>query len=1102
MIRTSRLLSSLFFLLCVFVAPWWIRASLGNTAAASESAPLQPAFGEPGISPDGSTIAFVSGGDIWTVPSSGGEARLLISHPAMESRPLYSPDGKRLAFVSERTGNGDVYVLEFATGELRRLTYDDSPDRLDGWSRDGRWIYFSAGVNEPGYLNDIYRVRVEGGTPQAVSADFYANQFQAAPSPDGSRIAFAARGIASEQWWRKGHSHLDESEIWLMEDKVPPHYQQLSDSGAKSLWPMWSGDGASVYYVNDRSGAQNIWVQPVGGAAKQVTPFKDGRVLWPSITPDGRTIVFERDFGIWKLDTSSGQASPVSITRVGVPVGPAVTHLTLNNRFQELALSPDGKKVAFVVHGEIFAASAKDGGEAARVTFTPSAAESNVTWSPDSMKLVYVSDRGATNRIFLYDFATNAETPLTSSDRDDAQPRFSPDGKSIAFFRDARQLILLELASKKERVLASGQFDRPPFGTSRAFAWSPDNRWIAFLQLTARGFREVFAVPAAGGASQPVSFLGNVFSGDVSWSPDGTYLLFGTTQRTETTQVARVDLIPHAPMFREDQFRDLFKPESPKPTAPGETSSPAQPAESKPATPAASNSAAKPGATEEKKPAAKPVEITFEGIRRRLSLVPTGVDVNEQIISPDGKLLLLTASVAGQTNLYVYPLDELAKEPPVARQLTSTAPPKSAAQFTPDSKDVFYLEGGTIHSVNVESRQVKPLAVSAEMDVDFAQEKIEIFEQSWRYLRDLFFDPNFNGVDWNAVHSEYAPRIAAAATPEEERRLIRLMLGELNASHLGISAPPGMGESAAGRLGLDFDRREYEDSGRLKISHLVPLGPADLAKTIHTGEYLLAVEEKSTAPPANLDQLLDHTVGKRIVLKISSSPDGKDARNVIVKPVDGGDEKELRYREWVEQRRAYVEKASNGRLGYAHMRDMSQDSLESLFLQLDTENQSRQGVVIDVRNNQGGFVNVYAIDVLARRGYLTMTPRGQGSYPARAELGQRALELPTILVTNQHALSDAEDFTEGYHSLHLGKVVGEPTGGWIIYTGGTRLIDGSILRLPFIKITAADGTPMEMHPRPVDVLVVRPIGESYSGKDSQLDVAVRELLNQIDSNRK
>jgi C-terminal processing protease CtpA/Prc len=217
--------------------------------------------------------------------------------------------------------------------------------------------------------------------------------------------------------------------------------------------------------------------------------------------------------------------------------------------------------------------------------------------------------------------------------------------------------------------------------------------------------------------------------------------------------------------------------------------------------------------------------------------------------------------------------------------------------------------------------------------------------------------------------------------------------------------------------------------------------------------------------------------------------------------MNGGTERTLLYRHWVEDNRAYVARISNGRLGYVHMSDMSAGALTQLFIDLDAENQKRDGVVVDMRNNNGGFVNVYAIDVFARRSYFTMTPRGFSTSPSRTVLGQRALELPTILVTNRHTLSDGEDFTEGYRSLHLGKVVGEPTAGWIIYTSGVQLIDGSTLRLPATRITANDGTVMEMHPRPVDVPVAKPLGESYLGRDSQLEAAVNELLKQLGNRR-
>lgn len=1061
-------------------AGWFALALLVlvSSAWAQTPAPASPPLAEPGISLDGTQIAFVTGSRIWIVPAGGGAAHLAVNDSATDSRPLFSPDGTRLAFVSERTGNGDIYVLTLATGALRRITWNDEADNLDAWSRDGHWLYFHTSSHDISWMNDVYRVSSAGGTPMPVAGDRYENEFFAAPSPDGQTVAIATRGISSSQWWRKGRSHLDETEIWLVHPGNPPQYERETTMGAKQLWPMWSADGKRLYFVSDRNGPQNIWEQPLGGVARQVTRFGQGRVLWPTISGDGHTIVFERHFRIWRLDTRTGRSSPVPIELVGGVAGPPLEHLSLTRDFRGLALSPDGKKAAWVARGQIFAASSKDGGEAVRVT-NSRGENGEIAWAPDSRRIAYSSDRDGTSHLFLYDFMSAKETELSAGHQPDSQPRFSPDGKLLGFIRDGKELRVLNLATKQQRVVATARLARPPLGSPRAFAWSPDGQWLAYLASGARGFRNALVVPVGGGDPTPVSYLPNAFGGSLEWSPDGTFLLFTTTQRTEPGRVARVDLIPRAPRFREQKFRELFeeKPSKmPSGAAHGVGGSQTRSAEKK----------------------TKPVRIDFNEIRRRISLFPAGLDVDEQVLSPDAKTVLLLASSAGQQNLYMWSIDPLATHPPVARQLTSTPGRKSDPQFSPDGKQVFFLDQGRIHTVTVASRQDKPLAVTAEMNVNFAAEKQEMFDEAWRYLRDDYVDPNMNGVNWEAVRTEYEPKIEDARNGDEVRRLLLLMIGELNSSHSGVSGPRPPGPLwRTGRLGLGYDAALYESSGRLRITHVVALGPAALSGKTHAGQYLIAVDGHPVGAGVNLASLLDYKVGKEVRLEVSDQASGAGATTVAVQPVDTPAMKHLLYREWVETKRAYIEKISEGKLGYVHIPDMSAESLEQFFLDLDTQNQSREGVVIDIRNNTGGFVNAYAIDVLARRHYLTMQVRGWPSSPARAFLGQRSLERPTVLVVNQHSLSDAEDFTEGYRALHLGKVVGVPTAGWIIYTSGAPLIDGSFLRIPFVRVTTTQGQPMEMHPRPVDVTIQRPVGESYTGKDVQLDTAVRALLQQI-----
>ncbi len=1036
-------------------------------------------FSQPAISPDGSRIAFVSGGAIWEVPVTGGAAHLMVADKGADSRPLFSPDGKHLAFVSDATGGGDIYVLDIASGKLARLTYADGTDALSGWSHDGKWIYFSASRDNVGGFNGVYRVRVTGGTPMPVSLETYRNEEQGVPSPDDKTIALVGEGLGAFQWWRHGSAHIDHGAIWLLKNDGSHAYSRLTPDDARADWPMWAPDGRSLYYMSDRSGAENIWHVERNGSETPLTHFTDGRLVWPTISANGDTIAFERDFGIWTLDTASGKATRVPIRLAGAVAAPENRHKTLHDKFRHLALSPDGKKVAFIVHGQVFAADAKKGGDAVRVTRGGGSAYA-IAWAPDSRRIVYGAFRDGGEHLYLYDFGSDKETRLTSGPGEDTSPVFSPNGKVLAFLRDGRKLELMEMSSRRVHTLGEGQLDlRRPLNSDGPLAFSPDGRWIAVLEWGARMFRNAVAINVTDGTTIHLSGLANTFSDDLTFSPDGKTLLFVTGQRTEQGRIASVDLVPRTPHFHEDQFRDLFRQTTPAPSheGPGE----------------ASGKSAAAASGKKGKASKKPVHVKIDadGIRRRLSLLPTGLSAQSIALSPDGKTLVFTARVAGRTNLYAWSLDPLAKKPPVARQLTSTRGDKADVQFSPDGKTLYYLDAGRVFHVPVKGGSAKPVKLAAAVDFNFARDKMTAFEQAWTWLRDNFHDPHMHGVDWDAMRSAYAPLVAGAPTPASVNWLMNLLVGELNASHSGVR-PAGHTKSVTGRLGLLFDTAAYERHGQLRVARVVPLSPAAIAG-VKAGDTLKTVDGHAVGAGVDLYALLANRIGKKTALEFGTK---SGTQTFEVKPVDSHTLGVLVYEGWVAANRAYVKKISGGRLGYVHLHDMSEASLHRFYRDLDAYNMTRQGVVIDVRNNFGGFVNAYALDVLSRRPYLNMTFRGfDHAEPARSILGQRALERPTVLITNRVTLSDGEDFAEGYRELGLGKVVGEPTAGWIIYTSNEKLIDGSTVRLPFITVTTEDGKPMEMHPRPVDVPVSRPLGEEYRGRDSDLDAAVRTLLD-------
>ena len=1058
----------------------------GAGAADTVSAAPLPTFGEPAISPDHAEIAFVSGGDVWSAPAAGGTARLLAAVGGFAHRPLFSPDGKRLAFVSTDPTAPGIYALTLAGGALRRVTHDDQSGELSAWSNDGRDVYYASASHNIAYMNDVYRVAVDGGTPMQVLHEDYVLQGSAVPSPDGSALVYVRNGFL--QWWRRGHSHMDQSEI-VVAHPAARTFETLTNGSAKDQWPMWAPDGRTVYFVSDRSGSDELWSRDGAGRLRQLTTLRGGRVLWPTISRDGHTIAFEREMKIWTYDVNGGSVHELAFELRGLPDISAGRHVTLTNRFAALDLSPDGKKIAFVGRGRVFAASADEGGDAQQVATPPDAAADLPVWAKDSRRVAYVVDRGTEQAIATYAFPDGPERILTPAGHHDDYPHWSPDGTELAYVRDGRELHLLDVATRTDRIVARGVLDRRPFGDQGDIAFAPAGDWIAYVDTDRGGFSNVMVVRTSGGEPHAVTFAPNGNGGPLAWSPDGTRLFLVTSQRTEDGTLAQVDLVPRTPHFREDAFRKLFQEEPSRPELPSRTIP----------TPA-------PSASPQTRPSAKPsaaaaphhTEIDFNAIRERVSYLQTGLDVARVAVTPDSKTLVLVANDAAGQNLFTYSVDDTADDT-VAKQLTSTAGRKTAVSIAPDGKSVVYLDAGRAFSVDIGGKATHPIALSAELDTDFADDKRIVFGQAWSLLDRWYADPNFHGVNWDAMRREYEPYALAARTPRAFARVMSLMIGELNSSHSGFNnpAPPGVPRYTTGRLAVDWDAATYERTGRLRIASIVPLGPAAISGKLAAGDELLAVDGTALDRSSDVDALLANRIGKRTELRVAPRGDAGAARTVAVLPVDRPTEEQLRYHAWVASRRAYVERISGGRLGYVHLYDMGQDSLTKFYTDLDVQNRLRAGVVVDVRNNEGGFIDPYAVDVLSRREYLSFKSRFGYDSPERTSLGQRALDRPSVLVTNEHSLSDSENFSEAYRQLHAGPIVGTPTAGWIIFTSDVTLADGSGLRLPSTRVFAHDGVDMELHPRPVDVPAENPPGAAERGSDPQLDAAVKELLRRI-----
>jgi tricorn protease len=1059
---------------------------LFSTALIAADDQALPYLRQPAISADGATIAFVYAGDIYIVPAKGGTARLLVSHDAYDSYPRFSPDGHWLAFSSTRTGGNDVYIIGLESGELRRLTWNSATDLAEGWSPDSKWVYFSSSRHDIMGSADIYKVSIDGGEPMPVSRDRYEEEYNAAVSPDGKTLAFNSNdGV--RQWWRKGPVTNDATDIWLKSnDPAATDYKQFTTFSGMDSWPMWAPDGAGLYFISDEGDVrqENIWYQSLSGERRKLTSFTTGRAIWPDIAGKEGSIVFERDFGIWLLKPG-GEAQPVKIAVVADERVTPIENKRFSSEVTEFALSPDNKKVAFIVHGEVFAAPASWDEDdptppAFRVTSTP-ARESGLAWSSDSTKLVYSSDRSGNPDLYIYDFTNAQEKRLTTTEEQEYSPVVSPDGKWCAYYRGMDEIHLINMADLSDRLFAEGFFLNEQLYGSPLMVWSPDSKWLAYFNMDNNYFYNIAAKNIEKDTEVPLTFLPNITGFSPWWSMDGNFIVFTTNQDRSENQIMRVDLRPIEAKFAEDKFDELFKtPEAEKPEAKAGSETKA----------------------EEKKKEVT-VEIITDRIKDRIRrLVPFTTNSRVAGLTPDGKKLLFTNYVSGKWTLWITgadpdgPSDSLRATP-----LLDSSQGFGNLQFEKSGEKVWLLDGDSIKTVTLKGGAVKPYSLRADMDIDFHKEKLQVFREAWLMLRDHFYDPTFNHQDWPSVYDRYLPYIKGARSNFDLSNLINLMLGDLNTSHMGCYYFDFY-STAAGDLGITFDPREYLDSGRFKVEDVVAGGPvADEKSDLGVGSYLISIDGEKLSRISNISALLDRKVGKRVKLEYSASPDGKDSKTVSVKPVYGYQISRLLYRRWVRDNEAYVSKISGGRLGYVHIPDMGGGSLEQFKLDLDSQIHDKDGVVIDVRYNTGGYVAPFVIDVLQRRTGLFNTFRSRSRTSATNYAGDRILDKPTVVVQNEQSLSNAEMFAELYRKAGLGKIVGTESNGWVIWTWGTELLNGGYLRLPRVAVLTLEGEDLDNVARKPDVFVDRPIGQSLTGKDDQLDAAVKVLLEQIDQNK-
>ncbi len=1059
--RLSRPLLFLFFLLLPAVP-----------ATHAEDAPSPwsgPFLRHPSVNPDGRSVAFSYDGDIWTVPARGGAARRLTVHPAYDANPVFSPDGARIAFGSNRAGNNDVFVIDTAgASEPMQLTYHGSSDRPVGWTPDGLEVIFMA-VRElsPRRIATPYRVPADGSRMPAKLASVLA--MHAAISPDGGTYAFT-RGYSP--WYRKHYRGSGNYDIWLY-NPADSSYNQFTTSDAAEINPMFDGGDSLLYYVSERDGTFNLYRKPLGASpdqtGEQLTSFAGDGIRRSAISADGGTLVFSRGADIYVMSLNPpGQPRKLA---AGLPAdsrGNATAWETFTRDSESFAVSLDEKQAAVIVRGELFVVENAEDGVTRRISSTVSR-EADPAWMPDSVSLLFSSDSAGSQDIYriasadsalplLYRARHFSLERLTSDERDEHSPTPSPDGKTIAYVRGRGNLMLMNADGSKPRVLVSG-WDEP------RFCWSPDSRWLAFSRNDIEFNEDVWIVPADG-SSEPVNVTRHPDAdSNPVWSLDGRKLGFRSRRSGENNvDVYFIYLRKDDQELSTDQRRWREQDQKQE--------------------------------DEDRKDAVPEVRIDFERLHERIVRVSSlPGDVGAPVISPDGKTFAFGASPDGESEIYTISWN--GKE---LTRLTTGGHAPSGIRYAADGKTIYYMRsGGRPHKLTVSGKKTEALPLAARMDIDLHAERRQVFLEGWRVLNDYFYDPGFHGANWSAMREKYLAVVEAGIPAREDfDDLVRLMLGELNASHLGISSPPENDNKPVpvGAFGVRLDET-YTDSG-FKVAEILARGPADRQESrLAVGDVITAVAGQKIDSGDNLYHLLYDTVDKPVLLTVRS-PAGKD-RELLIRPTSIAGQRNLVYHDWVDKRRAMVDSLSGGRLGYIHIRAMSWDHFEAFERDLYSKCHDKDALIVDVRNNGGGWITDYLLAVLTVKRHAWTVPRGAktSGYP-QDRLPVYSWVKPVATLCNELSFSNAEIFSHAFKTLGLGPLIGQTTSGAVISTGGTRLIDGSLFRVPFRGwYVQGRDINMERQGAVPDIVVPEPPGEEGSGADSQLARAVRELMEQV-----
>jgi tricorn protease len=1007
---------------------------------------------DPSPSPDGSKIVFAYEDDLWTIPSSGGLALRITAMDGRESEPVYSPDGKWIAFTGRQDGNSNVYVISAEGGGITQLTFNDASDGVDSWSWDSKFIYFRS--NRYNQIS-AYKVTVTGGTPVKLFEGYKNRQHNIAENPLDGSIYFNESWESSYMTNRKRYKGSYNPDIKSY-NFATGEYEVHTNYEGKDLWPAFDRKG-TLYFVSDRdNGEYNLYTMEAN-EVKALTGF-DTSIKKPCVSADGNIITFEKDYRVFVYDVSTGSSNPVPISLYENKVIETYKEYEITDKITSFNVSPDGKKIVFVSRGRMFVSDIK-GKFVKEIITTEDERVIEVLWLKDNETVLYNRTvKGWLNLFTIKVSGQSSEKVLTTDEQNNQEIHFNTDKSMAVYFSGRNELRILDTESMKSKTVVRDEFWALYPG---AAYFSPDDKFIAYSAY--RNFeQDIFVYNIEKDKSEQITKTG-VSETSPYWSPDGKYIYFesdrfhpGYPRGFRDAEIFRVALKKYDKEFKLDRYDKLF-------------------------------------VKEEKKDSTKPkVEIDFEGLNDRWEGIATQPSNQGSpiVIQKDEETIVLFNSNHDSESRAIWKTVIKPFEKSETKKIEGSG---KYSGIICEAKDKYYvLAGGSINELDISGNKLTKISISHKFGKNLNQEFEQMFYETWANLGENYYDDNFHGADWEKMKNNYSRFLPYVKTRDNLRTMLNDMLGELNSSHLGFNSS-GDEEKTFYSQGTVNTGIIFDNNNPFIVNRVVKRSAADKEdKDIRRGDRLIAVNGAEVESQINREKYF--TGAFREEEFALTFERGSNKYDVKVHPESRSELEAHLYDEWVDERQEMVNDKSNNRIAYVHMKNMGSGELNNFLIEMSNEAHYKDALIFDIRYNRGGNVHNDVLQFLSQKSYLQWKYRGGELSP---QPNFAPSDKPIVLLINEQSLSDAEMTAQGFKTLKLGTIVGTETYRWIIFTSGKSLVDGSYYRLPSWGCYTLDGDDIETTGVKPDVFIKNNVVDRLKNEDPQLDKAIEIILNQL-----